>query len=83
MDSQAIRPGDSMENFRMDVGNVNKDIKTTIKMEQGWSFMAVITLCMVGVWMNSPLWVLGSFTFGSIYLLVRGRKKGWKWPKRP
>lgn len=83
MDSQAIRPGDSMENFRMDVGDVNKDIKTTIKMEQGLSFMAVIGLCIIGIWMNSGLWVLGAVTMGSIYLLVRGRKKGWKWPKRP
>ena len=31
MDSQATRLGYSMENFRMDVGDVNKDIKTTIK----------------------------------------------------
>lgn len=52
-------------------------------MEQGLSFIAVIVLCMVGIWMNSALWVLGVFTFGSIYLLVRGKNKGWKWPKRP
>ena len=83
MVSQAPQFSVRMENLRVDVGNVNKDIKTTIKMEQGWSFMAVITLCMIGVWMNSSLFVLGVFTLGSIYLLVRGRKKGWKWPKRP
>jgi hypothetical protein len=52
-------------------------------MEQGWSFMAVIGLCMIGVWMDSPMWVLVTFTLGSIYLLVRGKRKGWKWPKRP
>ena len=52
-------------------------------MEQGWSFMAVIGLCMIGVWMDSSLFVLGVFTLGSIYLLVRGKRKGWKWPKRP
>ena len=52
-------------------------------MEQGLSFMAVIGLCMIGVWMDSSLWVLVSFTLGSTYLLIRGKRKGWKWPKRP
>jgi hypothetical protein len=83
VDSHPTRIGYSMENFRVDVGNVNKDIKTTIKMEQGWSFMAVIALCMIGVWMNSPMWVLVTFTMGSTYLVIRGKRKGWKWPKRP
>ena len=83
MVSQAPRFSIRMENLRVDVGNVNKDIKTTIKMEQGWSFMAVITLCMIGVWMESPMWVLVSFIVGSTYLLIRGKSKGWKWPKRP
>ena len=52
-------------------------------MEQGWSFMAVITLCMIGVGIDSPLWVLVTFIVGSTYLVIRGKKKGWKWPKRP
>ena len=52
-------------------------------MEQGLSFMAVIALCMIGIGMDSSELVLVSFTLGSIYLLIRGKRKGWKWPKRP
>ena len=52
-------------------------------MEQGLSFMAVIGLCMIGIGMDSSELVSVAFTFGSLYLLVRGKRKGWKWPKRP
>ena len=50
-------------------------------MEQGLSFIAVITLCMVGVVINSPIWVLVAFPIGGTYLLIRGKKKGWNWKR--
>jgi hypothetical protein len=50
-------------------------------MEQGLSFIAVIALCMVGVIINSPIWVLVVFPIGGIYLLIRGKKKGWSWKR--
>jgi len=52
-------------------------------MEQGLSFIAVITLCMVGVVINSPIWFLVTFFGGVIYLTIRGKKQRWVWPKRP
>jgi hypothetical protein len=50
-------------------------------MEQGLSFIAVIALCMVGVAINSPIWVLGTFVIGCTYLVIRGKKKGWSWKR--
>lgn len=52
-------------------------------MEQALSFIIVIALCMVSVFMGSPIGFLITFAIGSVYLLLRGKKKEWKWPKRP
>jgi hypothetical protein len=52
------------------------------KMEQGLSFIAVIVLCMIAMFVfNSPLMFLTSFIGGSTYLVIRGRKKGWNWQR--
>jgi hypothetical protein len=52
------------------------------KMEQGLSFIAVIVLCTIAMFVfNSPLMFLTSFVGGSTYLVIRGRKKGWRLPK--
>jgi hypothetical protein len=51
-------------------------------MEQGLSFIAVVSLCMIGVVINSPVWTLTTFVIGCTYLVIRGKKKGWVWPKR-
>jgi hypothetical protein len=52
------------------------------KMEQGLSFIAVIVLCTIAMFVfNSPLMFLASFIGGSTYLVIRGRKKGWRLPK--
>jgi hypothetical protein len=51
-------------------------------MEQGLSFIAVIVLCTISMFVfNSPLMFLTSFFGGSTYLVIRGRKKGWRLPK--
>ena len=51
-------------------------------MEQGLSFIAVIVLCTIAMFVfNSPLMFLISFIGGSTYLVIRGRKKGWRLPK--
>jgi hypothetical protein len=51
-------------------------------MEQGLSFIAVVALCMVVLFVfNSPLLFLITFLLGSSYLVLRGRKKGWRLPK--
>jgi len=51
-------------------------------MEQGLSFIAVIVLCTISMFVfNSPLMFLTSFVGGSTYLVIRGRKKGWRLPK--
>jgi hypothetical protein len=48
-------------------------------MEQGLSFIGVILLCAFAMVLhNGPLF-LGVFTIGSIYLLLRGKSKGWRW----
>ncbi len=53
-------------------------------MEQGLSFIVVIVLCTIAMFVfNSPLMFLTSFIGGSSYLVIRSRKKGWKWPHRP
>ena len=51
-------------------------------MEQGLSFIAVVAIVSVGIVLNSPLWILSTFGIGCTYLLVRGKKKGWRWPLR-
>lgn len=48
-------------------------------MEQGLSFLSVVGLMMVGVVLESSIMVLATFLIGSIYLLIRGKKKGWTW----
>jgi hypothetical protein len=51
-------------------------------MEQGLSFIAVVTLCSLAMFvLNSPIAFLIMFVLGSTYLVVRGRKKGWRLPK--
>ena len=52
-------------------------------MEQFLSFIGLVTLCTVTVAMDSPLWFLITFFGGATYIGIRGKKKGWKWPKRP
>jgi hypothetical protein len=51
-------------------------------MEQGLSFILVVAIVSVGIALNSSLWVLSTFLIGCTYLLLRGKKKGWKWPLR-
>ena len=51
-------------------------------MEQGLSFIAVVTLCSLAMFvLNSPIVFLITFVLGSGYLVVRGKQKGWKLPK--
>lgn len=50
-------------------------------MEQGLSFIGVITLCMIGLWLNSPQFFGVAFICGVTYLLLRGKKKGWNWKR--
>jgi len=51
-------------------------------MEQGLSFIAVIILCMVAMFVfNSPLMFLSLFIGGSSYLVIKGIKKGWNWKR--
>jgi hypothetical protein len=51
-------------------------------MEQGLSFIAVVTLCTLAMFVfNSPLLFLIAFFSGSTYLVIRGKKMGWRLPK--
>jgi flagellar biosynthesis protein FliQ len=51
-------------------------------MEQGLSFIAVIILCMVAMFVfNSPWMFLALFIGGSSYLVIKGIKKGWNWKR--
>jgi hypothetical protein len=53
-------------------------------MEQFLSFIVVIALLMVTMFvLNSPTLFLVSFFGGVTYLILRGRKQGWVWPRRP
>jgi hypothetical protein len=53
-------------------------------MEQGLSFLTLITLLMVGMFVfESPILFLIIFFGGGTYLGIRGKFKGWAWPKRP
>jgi hypothetical protein len=52
------------------------------KMEQGLSFIMVVILCAISILVfNSPLLFLSSFIIGNGYLIIRGKKKGWRLPK--
>jgi hypothetical protein len=48
-------------------------------MEQGLSFIGVIWLCTLAIVLHNVPLFLGVFTIGSIYLLLRGKRKGWRW----
>lgn len=51
-------------------------------MEQGLSFIVVIVLCVITMFVfNSPLLFLVTFFGGSSYLVLRGKKMGWRLPK--
>jgi hypothetical protein len=50
-------------------------------MEQGLSFIVVIGLITIGLILHSPVWILTTFTIGSGYLLIRGKRKGWSWKR--
>ena len=51
-------------------------------MEQGLSFIVVVILCNIAMFVfNSPFMFLTFFMVGCSYLVLRGRKKGWKLPK--
>jgi hypothetical protein len=51
-------------------------------MEQGLSFIAVVAVCSIAMFVfNSPTMFLTSFIIGCSYLVLRGRKKGWRLPK--
>ena len=52
-------------------------------MEQALSFIGLVTLCMVAIAFDSPVWFLITFFGGVIHLTIRGKKQGWVWPKRP
>jgi hypothetical protein len=49
-------------------------------MEQGLSFIALIVLCTIAMFVfNSPLMFLTFFIGGCVYLVIRSKKKGWSW----
>lgn len=50
-------------------------------MEQGLSFIAVVSISMIGIIIDSPIWFLSSFVIGCAYLIIRGQKKGWNWKR--
>jgi len=53
-------------------------------MEQFLSFMVFLSLLMVAMFVfYSPSLYLLIFLGGVTYLMLRGKKKGWAWPKRP
>jgi hypothetical protein len=52
-------------------------------MEQFLSFVAVIGLCAVCMVMGLPILFLITFFAGGVYLIVRGKERGWRWPRRP
>jgi hypothetical protein len=50
-------------------------------MEQGLSFIVVVTLCSLSmILLDSPITFLITFVFGSVYLVIRGKRKGWRLP---
>lgn len=53
-------------------------------MEQFLSFMVFVSLLMVAMFVfYSPSLYMLVFFGGVTYLMLRGKKKGWAWPKRP
>lgn len=50
-------------------------------MEQAISFLLVVTIASTSLLLNLPLLFLISFIGGCAYLVIRGKKKGWKLPK--
>ena len=50
-------------------------------MEQGLSFIAVVSISMIGIAIDSPIWFLSAFIIGCTYLVIRGKKKGWNWKR--
>ncbi len=51
-------------------------------MEQGLSFIGVIALCMLMLfYYESPIGFGILFVGGGLYLLLRGKKKGWTWKR--
>ena len=50
-------------------------------MEQGLSFIIVVGLIGIGIVLHSPVWILTTFGIGSLYLLIRGKRKGWSWKR--
>jgi hypothetical protein len=53
-------------------------------MEQGLTFLTLILLLTIMLFVvKSSVMFLVTFTLGCTYLLLRGKKKGWVWPKRP
>ena len=48
-------------------------------MEQGLSFVVVISLCTLAMVLHNVPLFLWVFSMGSIYLLLRGKSKGWRW----
>jgi hypothetical protein len=53
-------------------------------MEQGLTFLTLILLLTIMLFIvKSSVMFLVTFTLGGIYLLLRGKKKGWVWPRRP
>ena len=59
--------------------DIYTEVKQTTDMEQGLSFIGVILLCTLAMVLHNVPLFLGVFTIGSIYLLIRGKSKGWRW----
>jgi len=51
-------------------------------MEQGLSFIVVIGICSIMLLhFDSQIGFAISFIVGSLYLLIRGKRKGWSWKR--
>jgi hypothetical protein len=59
--------------------DIYTEVKQTTDMEQGLSFIVVISLCTLAMVLHNVPLFLGVFTIGSFYLLLRGKRKGWRW----
>ena len=59
--------------------HIYTEVKQTIDMEQGLSFVVVISLCTLAMVLHNVPLFLWVFSMGSIYLLIRGKSKGWRW----
>jgi hypothetical protein len=66
-----------VENGSKTIGN-----KLIKEMEQGLSFIGVITLCSLALFLLKSTIVFGIvFVVGGTYLGLRGRRKGWSWKR--